>query len=97
MEVEGRVEFRSHAHLKQVRPCYDSTIFERAEVVQVSFMQRAGQGLCPNLLRGVFGNVSGYKQIENGYITGKDEFDSFPSSICRKFNYQSATHKKTKR
>lgn len=65
MEVEGRVEFRSHAHLKQVRPCYDSTFFELAGVVHVSFLQKTGQGLHPNLLRGVFGNVSRYKQIED--------------------------------
>lgn len=65
MEVEGRVEFRSHTHLKQVRPCYDSTIFEPAGVVHILFLQRTGQGLCPSLLRCVFGNVSRYKQIED--------------------------------
>ena len=65
MEVEGRAEFYSHTHLKQVGPCYDSTFVEPAGVVQVSFLQRIGQGLRPNLLRGVFGNVSRYKQIED--------------------------------
>ena len=99
MEVEGRVEFHSHYQqrsdvpascthrFRQIRISCDSTIFEPAGVVQVSFLQRTGQGLCPNPLGGVLGNVSRYKQIENGYMAGKGEFDSFPSSICRKFNY----------
>ena len=65
MEVEGRAEFYSHTHLKQVGPCYDSTFVEPAGAVQVSFLQRIGQGLRPNLLRGVFGNVSRYKQFED--------------------------------
>ena len=50
MEVEGRAEFYSHTHLKQVGPCYDSTFVEPAGAVQVSFLQRIGQGLRPNLL-----------------------------------------------
>lgn len=77
MEVEGRVEFHSHYqqrsdvpascthHLRQVKFCYDSAIFEPAGIVQVPFLQRTGQGLRPNLLRRVFGNVSRYKQIED--------------------------------
>ena len=59
MEVEGRVEFHSHylqrsdvpasctRRFRQVRPCYDSTIFEPAGVVQVSFLQRTGRGPPP--------------------------------------------------
>ncbi len=56
MEVEGRVEFHSHYQqrsdvpascthrLRQVRPCYDSTIFEPGGVVQVTYPEGTSWG-----------------------------------------------------